>query len=375
MAIWLADMRRREALKSHPYLSLPAKAFWASAVADKNFLEFEDVYRKKFDIGPEDRIVTSGSCFAQHISKKLVASGFLYKDYEPAPPPLSEGLRSKYGYGVYSARYANIYTVRQLLQLFNRAFEDYRADEDVWLDNGRVYDPFRPTIEPNGFADADDFQASRQTHMEAVRKVFTQCDVFIYTMGLTEAWCSRVDGTVFPVCPGTQAGVFDPNVHVFRNFGFLEIYSDLKLLIEKVRAVNTGVKLLLTVSPVPLTATASDDHVMVATSYSKSVLRAVAGQLVNEDAGIDYFPSFELVAAPPVRGSLYGANMRSVVSSGVDIVMSHFFRQHTPPAPTEVAVETGPDGEASGNSYERTTQPRHVDDVICEDELLEQFAR
>ena len=36
-------------------------------------------------------------------------------------------------------------------------------------------------------------------------------------------------------------------------------------------------RILLTVSPVPLTATAGDDHVLLATTYSKSVLRAGRG--------------------------------------------------------------------------------------------------
>ena len=29
--------------------------------------------------------------------------------------------------------------------------------------------------------------------------MFTQCQVFVFTLGLTEAWRSRIDGTVYPV--------------------------------------------------------------------------------------------------------------------------------------------------------------------------------
>ncbi|MFM2282067.1 MAG: hypothetical protein RLZZ444_4298 [Pseudomonadota bacterium] len=357
---------------SHPYSSLPSKAFWSSAVADRNFLEFSDIYTKKYEIRPEDRIVTAGSCFAQHISRKLVAAGFRYMDYETAPPALPPEIAAEYNYGVYSARYANVYTTRQLLQLFNRAFEGFVADEDIWRDKGRIFDPFRPTIEPGGFVDEDDFYAARESHMRAVRKVFTESDIFIFTLGLTEAWESRIDGTIFPVCPGTQAGTFDPMRHAFHNFSYPEVYDDLKLLIQKVRSVNQNVKFLLTVSPVPLTATASGDHVMVATSHSKSILRAVAGQLALEDEGIDYYPSYELVAAPPIRASLYGSNLRTVVSSGVDIVMRHFFTQHVPTKKVAANPAAGGPVKRGGKPKKK---PKHIDDIICEEELLEQFAQ
>lgn len=353
----------------HPYKILPPKSFWSSAVASKNFLEFEHVYTRKFRISATDRIVTAGSCFAQHIAKRLVKSGFNYQDYEKAPPRLPEELHSRYGYGVYSARYANVYTVKQLLQLFQRAFEDYRPQEDIWIDNGRFYDPFRPAIEPDGFASEDDFYASRRSHMDAVRQVFTQSDVLIYTLGLTEAWRSSGDGTVFPVCPGTRAGTFDPNRHEFHNYGFAENFADLSLLIEKVRAVNANLRFLLTVSPVPLTATASQDHAMVATSYSKSVLRAVAGEIAANDAGVDYFPSYELVAAPPSRASLFDPNLRTVASRGVDVVMAHFFAQHVPPASTKNAIQP----EDVNGSFDPAL-PQHIDDIICEEALLDELA-
>lgn len=100
-------------------------------------------------------------------------------------------------------------------------------------------------------------------------------------------------GTVFPTAPGTIAGEYDPNEFKFKNFNAFEIYEDLSLFIKRVREINPSVKFLFTVSPVPLTATATDDHVLVATTKSKSVLRTVAGQLSDEYDYIDYFPSYD----------------------------------------------------------------------------------
>ena len=125
---------------------------------------------------------------------------------------------------------------------------------------------------------------------------------------------------------------------------------------------------MLTVSPVPLTATASAEHVMVATSYSKSLLRTVAGEIASEDERIDYFPSYELVAAPPIRASLFEPNLRGVSARGVDTVMRHFFEQHAP-QPEKPKVQ-----ERRPWAGKRRRLLKHTDDVVCEDAMLEQFA-
>ena len=51
---------------------------------------------------------------------------------------------------------------------------------------------------------------------------------------------------------------------------------------------------MLTVSPVTLEATATDNDVVVANLESKSLLRAVAGQVSREFDNVHYFPSYEL---------------------------------------------------------------------------------
>lgn len=69
----------------HPYVGLPDRSYWKTGVASRSPLSLTDFYRKKFDISLEDRIVTAGSCFAQHIARHMKSSGFNFCDYEPAP--------------------------------------------------------------------------------------------------------------------------------------------------------------------------------------------------------------------------------------------------------------------------------------------------
>src|SRR5438477_11249106 len=94
---------------------------------------------------------------------------------------------------------------------------------------------------------------------------------------------------VYPTAPRTIAGDFDPEIHAFKNLHAREMHKDLARFRNVIRKRNPGVRMISTVSPVPLTATASDHHVLLATTYSKSVLRTVAGALADNHQDADYF--------------------------------------------------------------------------------------
>ena len=108
------------------------------------------IFKEKIDILEDTRIATAGSCFAQHISRHLKKNGYNVLDFEPAPPGLQNDMHQKYGFSMYSARYGNIYTVRQLLQLTLEAAGTSTPTNYIWEKNGRFFDALRPNIEPDG---------------------------------------------------------------------------------------------------------------------------------------------------------------------------------------------------------------------------------
>ena len=263
-------------MSDNPYRGLPAHHFWRRAVSAVERHQLDPVVAPKFSIAPADRVATAGSCFAQHISRRLQAIDFNYYVAEDAPslPPAE---RRRRNYGVFSARYGNIYTTRQLLQLFQQAFDGRGSAEVAWRrEDGRWADPFRPNIEPDGFASVEALMASREVHLAAVREMFTSTDVFVFTLGLTEGWMSKADGSVFPLAPGVVAGHYSADTHAPINLSVYEVEMDMFDFLARLRGVNPKVRVLLTVSPVPLIATHADRHVLSATTYSKSVLRVAA---------------------------------------------------------------------------------------------------
>src|ERR1700742_3917315 len=164
---------------SSPYTGLPPRSVWRSGVQEAHPLTVEGLYRKKFSIEDTDKIATAGSCFAQHVSNYLQKNGFSVLDVEPPPPVLSEEVAKSFGYKIYSARYGNIYTVRQLLQLAQDAEAGHVHADDVWEKDGRYFDALRPNIEPKGFDSVEETLALRKYHLAKVRELFTKMDVFI----------------------------------------------------------------------------------------------------------------------------------------------------------------------------------------------------
>jgi len=314
--------------------------------------------------------MTAGSCFAQHIGKNLKKNGFSVIDEELPPKRTPSSLATAFGYDIYSARYGNIYTARQLLQLLREAFGRGEPSDIVWEKDGRYYDAMRPGVEPKGLDSRAEVLAHRKDHLERVRAVVDQSDLVIFTFGLTEAWVHKQSGTVYPTAPGTIAGKFDPSVHAFVNFTYNEILKDFIRVRRFIQRRRPNVRFLITVSPVPLTATAVDDHVLCATMHSKSILRAVAGSLAASFADVDYFPSYEVIASPFV-GSFYDETKRSVTPEGVSTVMSIFFREHRDVGAQEASL---PHGEVSRSAAGKPSVASMDDDVVCEEVLLEAFA-
>jgi hypothetical protein len=357
---------------SHPYENQPARAFWSRAVAGRSPFEIVDLWNPRFNISKAGPIVTLGSCFAQHISRALIAEGFCWSNAEPAPLKLSTDAIAKFNYEVFSARTGNIYTVAMLRQWVAAAVNEIPFPDEIWSNGDRIYDPFRPTIEPLGFASSDEMIALRQQTIEALRSAFSSCEVFIFTLGLTEGWINASEGHIYAMCPGTGAGVFSPENHLFKNYNFFEIHADLSAVLNLLRSINPEMKILLTVSPVPLTATASGQHVLSATISAKSILRAVASAIVSEYEFVDYFPSYEIISGFPFGSRFYEPNMRSVSSDGVNFVMKNFFAAVASDQ-TDSAKSISP--SLSPEAFKKAEEPKKAFvDIVCEDMLLDQYA-
>ncbi|MBK6863087.1 MAG: GSCFA domain-containing protein [Ideonella sp.] len=353
----------RPAPHANPYAGLPAHRFWKRAVQQVAAAEVDPAIGTGFSFDEQAKIGTAGSCFAQHIARRLGQAGYRHHVTEAAPAGIDAAEAARRNYGVYSARYGNIYTARQLAQLMAMARGRFEPNDKAWLRaDGRFVDPFRPLVEPDGFASAAAVQAGRAAHLARVKDLFEALDVFVFTLGLTECWRSKVDGAVFPLAPGVAAQPSDGADCEFVNFPVAEVTADLESFVADLAEINAGARVILTVSPVPLVATYEDRHVLTASAYSKAVLRAAADEVVQRHAQVHYFPSYEIITGAFNRGAYFDADLRSVTEQGIDHVMRVFLRHYgrgraqDPQAPRPPGI----DAEA-----------RALLDIVCDEDALD----
>ncbi|KKW93139.1 GSCFA family protein [Sphingobium chungbukense] len=347
---------------SNPYKGLPGHQFWRRSISAVESFRVDPVTNPRFRISQNARVGTAGSCFAQHISRRISAAGFNYFVTEKGEM-LSERERAHNNYGTFSARYGNVYTTVQLLQLFDEAFGTRTPAETAWVrPDGRFVDPYRQQVQPNGFDSEEAVRADRRNHLNAVRRLFEDTDIFVFTLGLTEAWRSKADGSVFSAAPGVVGGGWDTDKYEFINLDLEQTYGALEEFLGKFHAINPNAKVLLTVSPVPLIATYEPRSVLVSTVYSKSVLRVAAEKALKRFDWVDYFPSFEIITGSSSGGLYYEADYREVNMRGVSHVMRCFMKHY---------IE-GVDSEPADLPREMITNSS-MSNIICDEEILDRI--
>ena len=177
-----------------------------------------------------------------------------------------------------------------------RAFDDTRFSEDedllVPLADGRYADlNYWPILDR---LDLDGTVARRRVGCTMVRSI-TKAKAVILTLGLTEAWYHEPSGLYCSGVAGDVLGRYRKDF-TFRRIGFHENYESLQRIYDFIaRKHETGdYTLFVTVSPVPLQATFTDQDVVVANNGLKATLRAVADEFCQANAKAVYFPSYEM---------------------------------------------------------------------------------
>ncbi|MDZ7709219.1 MAG: GSCFA domain-containing protein [Roseovarius sp.] len=135
----------------------------------------------------------------------------------------------------------------------------------------------------------------RTRYLDAVAQV-AHADVVILTLGYVEAWYDKELDLYLNIAPPPRICQAAPDRFEFRVLGFEDVRSALEgiyALLKRHR--EKPLKMLVTVSPVPLVSTFRDMDVLVANTYSKSVQRAAAETFAADKADVDYFPSYEAV--------------------------------------------------------------------------------
>lgn len=302
----------------HPYRDLDARCFWSNQVG-KPFLD--GLWRPRFPIQPAtEQFASAGSCFSNHIGAALVDAGIVWASHRPRNFPERQFASFDLG---------NVYTVAQL-RFWLAAAHDPAAEV---LTGGIV-----PSADGTGYCDLlrsgtayDRFDTrealieDRRRAARGIAEILRETGVFIFTLGLTEGW-ETADGLPCPICPAVRNEALQTDAYRFHREDYEEVLQGIEDCLGLAQRFNPDLRVILTVSPVPLTATATGQHVLAATTASKAVLRAAAEAACGRHGEVDYFPSYELVTTHLLPQDNFEANRRDVSPAAVALVMQHFLQ-------------------------------------------------
>jgi hypothetical protein len=266
-------------------------------------------------------IASIGSCFAREIKRRLIQGGYNYVAEETQHPAAIHA----------SAAWERVYNTFCLRQIFEYTFENWQPGLRWWISpqSQNVQDPYRRIIMYDNIEEAE---ADFAQHRIYSRRALQRAAVLILTLGLTEIWQDRVDGSVIslPSGPYVNEGG-NMSRYEFKVSRYAENLENLERIHDIMAQHNPDCQLLVTISPVSLWATFRKDlDVISASCNSKSTLRAAADEFTLRHDNVHYFPAFEMATIyQPLSGQTYftdGRENHHVNKNTVKFIMRHFFK-------------------------------------------------
>ncbi len=218
-------------------------------------------------IRADTRVLAVGSCFAQHFTLWLAEHGF-NRTFPNSP------------YNALLRFGSQFESAAVIAQQFRWIFDELDPATLLWIDKNRQ------------------IIAATEEGKKEGRATLEQTDVLILTLGLSEVWYDKVSGE--PLWRVLTENTFDPQRHVFRVETTAATIESLHI-IENLRCKYLpNLKIVFTLSPIPLKTTSRPTSAITANCASKAILRAALDEFLQSHSALlnkhlFYFPSYELV--------------------------------------------------------------------------------
>lgn len=239
--------------------------------------------KPSFNIESGATIFTIGSCFARNIEGALMPLGFNLPTTAFAVPSSEwavspNGLLNEYNPGTIAQRI--------LYALDNKFF----PDETIVPSDSLYADLMILGTAPDV---TQERALERRKEIFAVYQNLQRSSFVIITLGFIEAWFDNQTQLFINRMPPKP---YIKNDRSRFSIKILDVLESLQILEPAIDALaNQGIKVILTVSPVPIQTTFTSSDCVTANEYSKAVLRVCSEQLTKRFDNVDYFPSYEIV--------------------------------------------------------------------------------
>ena len=277
----------------------------------------------KFKLRRDDKFYAIGSCFARGIESSLTGHKIIVESAAPEFAELQPANKELSGLG-----FTNKYNTYSILNELRWALDPdavFPQESIVQVTKTTWYDPHtNPSLALADLAET----LERRAMMQAVTKRIKHCRAVIVTLGLAEVWRDVkadvfINRTPIPSLFKTQPGRYE-----FHLTSFAENWANLEAIYALLTQYgHPDVRIVVTVSPVPLMNTFSTMDIVVANTWAKSLLRAVAQEWAAAHPNVDYFPSYEIVQSSD-RAAVWERDLRHVKGAGAHHIMELFLRNY-----------------------------------------------
>jgi len=299
---------------------------------DNRFAHFAaPAFTPSFTLEPGQRIFTIGSCFARGIEMALEQRGF--------DIPTRRFTVDKGEWGGDPMGVLNNYVPQAIAPHIKWAFGFETFDlalHAAEVRPGRFVDLQLPM----GFRPMPaEAVIARRERLSEIYRTLADSSVVLITLGLIEAWYDKKAQSYVNCPPPKSTAKAEPDrfeLHVLDYDQVVHSLRDLMALFDRV--CKPGWRMILTVSPVPLTATFTTQDVAIANTYSKSVLRAATEAILAEYPNVEYFPSYETVVLTD-RSIAFVDDQVHVHQNMVKFNVDRMIRRYVAGANTETPAE------------------------------------
>ena len=309
-----------ENMKANPYGSWPSRGEPGNRVEPMAKPHFDPSFR----LMNGEAIFTIGSCFARNVEAQLELLGF------DVPMRRLKVVEGDVPDGEDNPNIFNNYAAPSIFNELQWALDPANPfDPDVGLveiaRNKFVDLHLSRFLKPVPRAEA----IARRNRIKAGMAEVTRCRVVVITLGLVEVWYDLIACRYLNISPPKTAVRNEPDRFSVHILSYEEVKHYLKGAIDLLqRFGRDDLRMILTVSPVPLAVTFNGQDVMVANAYSKAALRAVAQEIVMGEPSADYFPSYESVVLSD-RGLAWQDDLRHVTKEMISLNVSRMIAKYT----------------------------------------------
>jgi hypothetical protein len=277
----------------------------------------------KFKLRRDDKFYAIGSCFARGLEYALQRRKMSVESAAPEFARLVPVNKERTGIG-----FINKYNTFSILNELRWALDPAavfpvesiaKVTETTWSDPHA-----NPTLE---LVDLEETLKRREL-LQTVTGRIVNCRAVIITLGLAEVW-RDVKADVYlnstPIPPLLERERERYELHLT---SFAQNWANLEAIHALLsRYGHPNLRIVVTVSPVPLHATFLKMDVVLATTYAKSLLRAAAQQWAIAHENVDYFPSYEIVQNSD-RAAVWEPDRIHVTVTGLHHIIGLFLKSY-----------------------------------------------